>query len=49
MAKERYIKRQDRVCTQLHFNICRETGVKLDKKTGMNMYQNQQKQAREAT
>ena len=32
LAKEQYIKRHDRVCTQLHFNICKETGVKLDKK-----------------
>ena len=33
LAKERYIKRHDRVCAQLHFNICKEeTGVQLDKK-----------------
>jgi hypothetical protein len=32
LAKEQYIKRHDRVCTQIHFNICNETGVKLDKK-----------------
>ena len=32
LAKEQYIKRQDRVCAQLHFNICKETGVQLDKK-----------------
>jgi len=32
LAKERYIKRHDRVCAQLHFNICEETGVQLDKK-----------------
>ena len=32
LAKERYIKRHDRVCAQLHFNICKEAGVKLDKK-----------------
>jgi hypothetical protein len=31
-AKELYIKRHDRVCAQLHFNICKETGVRLDKK-----------------
>jgi hypothetical protein len=30
LAKEQYIKRHDRVCTQLHFNICKELGVKLD-------------------
>ena len=32
LAKERYIKRHDRVCAQLLFNICKETGVQLDKK-----------------
>ena len=32
MAKEQYIKRHDRVCAQLHFKICKETGVQLDKK-----------------
>ena len=32
MAKEQYIKRHDRVSAQLHFNICKETGVQLDKK-----------------
>ena len=31
LAKEQYIKRHDRVCAQVHFNICKETGVKLDK------------------
>jgi len=41
LAKEWYIKRHDRVCAQLHFNICKETGVQLDKNTGMNMCQNQ--------
>ena len=25
-------KKADRVCAQLHFNICKETGVQLDKK-----------------
>ena len=40
LAKEQYIKRHDRVCAQLHFNICKETGVQLDKNTGMNMRQN---------
>jgi hypothetical protein len=34
LAKEQYIKRHDRVCAQLHFNICKETGVKLDQKHG---------------
>ena len=27
MVKEQYIKRHDKVCAQLHFNICKETGV----------------------
>jgi hypothetical protein len=30
LAKEQYIKRHDSVYAQLHFNICKETGVKLD-------------------
>jgi len=41
LAREEYIKRHDRVCAQLHFNRCKETGVQLDKKhCGMNMCQN---------
>jgi hypothetical protein len=32
------------VCAELHFKIYNETGVKLDKKTGLTMYQNQSKQ-----
>ena len=32
LGKEQYTKRHDRVCAQLHFNICKETGVQLDKK-----------------
>jgi hypothetical protein len=32
LAKEDYIKRHDRVCTQPKFNICKETGVQLNKK-----------------
>ena len=31
-GKKQYIKRHDRVCAQLHFNICKETGVQLDRK-----------------
>ena len=27
LAKEQYTKIRDRVCAQLHFNICKETGV----------------------
>jgi hypothetical protein len=30
LANEEYIKRRDRVCAQLHFNICKEIGIKLD-------------------
>jgi len=43
LAKEQYIKRHDRVCAQLHFNICKETGVQLEINTGTNMSQNQLK------
>jgi len=32
LAKEQHIKRHDRLCAQLHFNICKETRVQLDKK-----------------
>jgi hypothetical protein len=31
LVKEQYIKRHDRVSAKLHFNICKETGVQLDK------------------
>jgi len=30
VAKEQCRKRHDRVCVVLHFNICKEIGVKLD-------------------
>ena len=30
ISKEHYIKRHDRVCVQLHFNIVKEIVVKLD-------------------
>jgi hypothetical protein len=30
LAKEKYIKRHDTVYSVLHFNICKEMGVKLD-------------------
>jgi len=30
--KKQYIKRHDGVCAQLHFNICKETEVQLNKK-----------------
>jgi hypothetical protein len=32
LAKEQYIKRHERVCAQLHFNICKKIGVKLNNK-----------------
>jgi hypothetical protein len=32
LPKEKYIKRHDGVSAQLHFNICKGTGVQLDKK-----------------
>jgi len=32
IQKEQYIKRHDTVCAELHFNLCNETGVKLDNK-----------------
>ena len=42
LAKEQYIKRHEIVCAQLHFYICKDTAVQLDKKTPcMNMCQNQ--------
>ena len=32
VANEQYIKRHDTVCAQLHFNTCKEIGVKLENK-----------------
>ena len=32
MAKEEYIKSHDTVCAELHFNICKRIGGKLDNK-----------------
>jgi hypothetical protein len=32
LAKEQYVKRHDKVSAQIHFNICKETEVQLDKK-----------------
>jgi hypothetical protein len=32
LEKEQYVKRYDRVSAQIHFNICKEIGVQLDKK-----------------
>jgi len=43
LAKEQDTKQHDRVCAQLHFNICKEIGVKSDN-NGMTTYQNQSKQ-----
>jgi len=39
LAKQQYIKTQDRVCAQ-HFKLCEEIGVKLPINTGMSLYQN---------
>jgi len=32
LAKEEDIKSHDKACAEIHFNICKETGVQLDKK-----------------
>ena len=32
LAKEQYVKWHDKVSAQIHFNICKEIGVQLDKK-----------------
>ena len=32
LAKEEYVKQRDKVSAQIHFNICKETGVQLDNK-----------------
>ena len=32
LAKEQYVKRHDKLSAQIHYNICKETGVQLDKK-----------------
>ena len=32
MAEVQYVKRHDKVSAQIHFNICKEIGVQLDKK-----------------
>jgi len=32
LAKEQYVKRHYKVSAQIHFNICKEKGVQLDKK-----------------
>ena len=32
LAEEQYVKRHDKVSAQIHFNICKEIGVQLDKK-----------------
>jgi hypothetical protein len=33
MVKEQWIKRYDRMCAQLHFNVCKEMGGKIRKQT----------------
>jgi hypothetical protein len=35
-AKEQYVKRHEGVSAQLHFNICKNIGVKLDNKHRYN-------------
>jgi len=40
LAKQQYIKTQDKVCAQ-HFKLCKEIGVKLRMNTGMSLYPNQ--------
>jgi hypothetical protein len=32
VAKAQYLKRHSTACAQLHFNMCKENGVKLDNK-----------------
>jgi hypothetical protein len=32
LAKEQYIKRHDKVSAQIHFDVCKEIGMQLDKK-----------------
>ena len=32
LAKEQYIKRHDTMCAQIHYNICKEIGVRVDTK-----------------
>jgi hypothetical protein len=31
LGKEQYVKRHDKVSAQIHFNICKEIGVQLEK------------------
>ena len=38
LGKEQYVKRHDKVSAQIHFNICKEIGVQLDKKTLVRTY-----------
>ena len=38
LAKEQYIKRQDGLCAELHFNVCKVIGGKVRQDTGMIMY-----------
>jgi hypothetical protein len=32
LAEEQYIKRNDSVCAEMYFNICKEIGLKLENK-----------------
>jgi hypothetical protein len=36
LAREKYIKRRDRECVQMYFNLCKGIGVKLDDKYWYN-------------
>jgi hypothetical protein len=44
VIKEQYIQIHDRLCTQLHFNLCKEVEVKLDNEHWYDLYQNQSNQ-----
>jgi len=44
LAREEYIKRHDRVCAELQFNICKEKGVTLDSEHWYTHVPNQLKQ-----
>jgi hypothetical protein len=48
LAKEQYIKRHNRVRAQLHFNVCKELGIKLHSELWYEhiLYQDQQKQVK---
>jgi DNA-binding GntR family transcriptional regulator len=41
LAKEQHIKRHDKVCAQLHFNICKELGANSGSELRYTQYRNQ--------